>query len=115
MEPLRIPKSVVTFGEAIRWCRESRRMTLRQLSTAVGVSPPFQSDLEHGRRETSRVADYARVLHVDVADLEARQGVTEDLIEWLKRNPGVTALLRSIRGCRCHPLILKQIKKPMVG
>jgi transcriptional regulator with XRE-family HTH domain len=103
---LRIPSIVTGFGEAIRWARNERKMTLRALATTVGVTPPFQSDLEHGRRETARVAEYAKALNVELSDLECRQGVTEDLTEWLKKNPKIVKLLRDIRACRCSPLVL---------
>lgn len=108
MKTLRIPTSVTTFGEAIRWAREQRRLTLRGLAAAVGVSPPFQSDLEHDRRTTTRVADYATVLGVALEDLENRQGFSRDLKDWLSKRPDLIAILRDIRACRCKPLVLKK-------
>lgn len=99
---LRIPAVVTTFGEAIRWARNERGMTLRGLGAAIGVHAAFLCDIEHGRRETARVSDFARALGVHVADLERRQGVTEDLIGWLKVRPDIVRLLRELRGCRCN-------------
>lgn len=106
---LRIPDSMRSFGEALRWVREQRGMTLRALAREVGVSPPFQSDLEHDRRTTAHVADYARVLGIDVAELESRQGFTRDLKDWLSEHPELIELLRDIRACHCKPLVLKRL------
>lgn len=104
----RIPKSEQTFGQAIRWAREQRRLTLRALGDAVGLSAPFLNDLEHDRRQTTKVAELASILRVHIDDLEARQGLTADLKDWLSENPKLLALLRDIRACRCKPLVLKQ-------
>lgn len=102
----RIPESEQTFGQAIRWAREQRRMTLRALAAAVGVSAPFQSDLEHDRRETIKVAEYAAVLRVHLEDLEARQGLTANLKDWLSGQPELLRLLQEIHGRRVGPLVL---------
>lgn len=40
-------------GTALRLRREEERMTLRALAEAIGVSAPFLSDVEHGRRRLS--------------------------------------------------------------
>ena len=40
-------------GSGWRATRESRGMTLRALARAAGVSAPFLSDVEHGRRKFS--------------------------------------------------------------
>lgn len=98
---LRIPNEARTFGEALRWARKQRDMTLRQLGEAIGVSAPFLCDIEHDRRQTNRVEQLSRALGVELSDLERRQGVTEDLTDWLARNPKLVALLRDIRARRC--------------
>lgn len=103
---LRIPDSETTFGQALRWAREQRHMTLRQLGDAVGVTAAFLSDVEHDRRQVGDVAVYAKILMVSLADLERRQGVTADLTDWLSKNPKLLMLLRDIRANRCRPLVL---------
>jgi transcriptional regulator with XRE-family HTH domain len=40
-------------GEGWRLAREAKQMTLRALAAAAGISAPFQSDVEHGRRHYS--------------------------------------------------------------
>lgn len=105
---LRIPKGEQTFGQAIRWAREQQRLTLRQLGDSVGLSAPFLNDLEHDRRQTTKVAELASVLRVHLEDLEARQGLTADLKDWLSGQPQLLRLLREIRGRRVSPLVLRR-------
>jgi transcriptional regulator with XRE-family HTH domain len=38
------------FGEKMRKLRADRAITLKQMSTAIGVSSPYLSALEHGKR-----------------------------------------------------------------
>lgn len=39
-----------TFGEMISRMREKRELTLRRMAEEIGVSAPYLSDIEHGRR-----------------------------------------------------------------
>jgi transcriptional regulator with XRE-family HTH domain len=84
------------FGEKMRKLRASRGITLKQMSSAIGVSSAYLSALEHGKRgrpgwhliqriiayfniiwdEAEDVARLARVSHprvvIDTAGLDAR-------------------------------------------
>lgn len=44
-------------GDEIRIKREAAGITLRGLARAIGVSAPFMSDVEHGRRSTTRLTE----------------------------------------------------------
>lgn len=46
-------KAMLDMGDALRRRREEKRVTLRALADAIGVSAPFLSDVEHGRRRLS--------------------------------------------------------------
>lgn len=50
------------FGRKVRELREKKCMTLRALARSIGVSAPFLSDLEHGRRNTDKIPELAMVL-----------------------------------------------------
>lgn len=108
--PLRIPGAVTTFGQAIRWARRARGLTLRQLAERLGVTAPFVCDIEHDRRQTSRTAQIATALVVALEDLESREGMNEDLGDWLSRNPKLVSVIRDIRACRCKPVVLKALQ-----
>lgn len=44
---------LVAMGRALRACRESKGISLRQVAIALGLSAPFISDCELGRRSLS--------------------------------------------------------------
>ncbi len=72
-------------------------MTLRALADKIGVSAPFLSDLEHGRRQTNQYDALAAALDVSVEDLRKLDGRVTDLKDWLADNPQLVELLRDIR------------------
>ncbi len=60
-----------TLGERIREIREERDMSLRELSSKIGVTPAFMSDIELGRRFPSdkNLLAIANQLDIDAEDL----------------------------------------------
>lgn len=69
-------QAMVRVGDAIREARERKRITLRALATAIKVSAPFLSDVEHGRRMALRhLPNIARALKMPLAALEANCGL----------------------------------------
>jgi transcriptional regulator with XRE-family HTH domain len=89
----------ITLGQKIRELREARQLSLRALAEKVGVSAPFLSDLEHGRRGTEKVDEIARALGVNANELRKLSGkLTPELKTWLAENPGVVALLQEVRA-----------------
>lgn len=51
-------------GEEVRRLREGIGISLRELARRVDLSPAMVSDIEHGRRGTSKLADIAEQLGV---------------------------------------------------
>ena len=96
---IQVPAGVKTLAEAIRLLREMQGLTLRGLAAKVGVTAPFLSDLEHGRRQTNQLEAFAEALDVPVEDLrklDARVG--PELKDWLAANPQLVALLRDMQS-----------------
>jgi len=93
----KIPSAATTLGEAIRLLRTGQRMTLRALADKIGVSAPFLSDLEHGRRQTNQYDALAAALGVSVDELRKLDGRVTELKDWLADNPQLVALLKDIR------------------
>jgi transcriptional regulator with XRE-family HTH domain len=94
----KVPPAATSIGEAIRLLRAERRMTLRALAEKIGVSAPFLSDVEHGRRQTNQYEALAEALDVPVADLRKLDGrVPADLKDWLAENPQLVSLLKDMR------------------
>lgn len=83
----------LTHGEMVRVGREMKKMTLRQLAAAVGLSAPFLSDVEHNRRRLTgetltKVADALGMSRVGLqraAMFEAVKAKYPELAELLER------------------------------
>lgn len=94
-----VPPGVKSLGEAVRLLREEQGLTLRALAEKVGVTAPFLSDLEHGRRQTDRHEKLAAALNVPVEELrELDSRVSPELKEWLAANPKLVALLKDMQS-----------------
>lgn len=94
-----IPKEVNSLGEAIKMAREAQGLTLRGLADKVGVSAPFLSDIERGRRQTEKIDILARSLNVEVSELEKFDTrVTPELRDWLAENPKLVSALKHMQG-----------------
>lgn len=62
-------------GDEIRIRREKAGMTLRALARAIDVSPPFMSDVEHGRRTTTKLSEIETTLKLKPGSLWAVAGL----------------------------------------
>jgi transcriptional regulator with XRE-family HTH domain len=99
-----LPDELKTLGAAIRYLREKRGLTLRALATAVKISAPFLSDIEHNRRSTDKLPAFAKVLDVDLEELRRFDGrLTSDMRDWIAANPAMVALLKDIRASGRKP------------
>jgi transcriptional regulator with XRE-family HTH domain len=88
---------VKTLGAAVRFLRERKGTSLRQLAAQVGVSASFLSDLERNRRSTDKLQELATALEINVEVLHTFDGrMGSDLKEWIATNPGMVAVLREM-------------------
>lgn len=93
------PEDVKTLGQAIRYLRTERGMSLRALAAEVGVSAPFLSDIEHGRRFTDKLDKLAEVLRVDAEDLSHFDTrIPKELRRWIESKPGLADLLQKMKA-----------------
>ena len=96
-----VPDTIQTLGEAVRWSREQKRMTLRALARTMEISAPYLSDVEHNRRSMTedRIRDVARITGVDADSLMERSDkLVKEMASWLRNNPEWLAFLRGVRG-----------------
>jgi transcriptional regulator with XRE-family HTH domain len=104
-----VPDGIRSLGEAVRYLRTERRMTLRALAQKAGISAPFLSDIEHGRRQTNEYEALAKALDVAVDELRRFDGRVTELKEWLAENPQLVALLKDLRDSG-HPIPLEALR-----
>src|SRR5262245_36763696 len=104
----RIPENIQTLGEAIRYLREKRALTLRALASKVKISAPFLTDIEHNRRNTEKLAEFAEALGVDEKDLRRLDGrLPADVKDWISANPEIIGLLEDMRASGSTPAELR--------
>jgi len=110
-------KTTMTLGEAIYAARNERGMTLRALANAVGVSAPFMSDVEHGRRRPSeeRLNAIAKALEMSAQDLQDVT-LTREAAHALENDPELLALVRRCaRDRRFRKLVLDAVTTKRKG
>ena len=99
-----LPSHIKTLGDAIRFFRERKGLSLRQLASQAKISAPFLSDIERNRRSTNKLLVLAGVLEIDVKVLRSFDGrMASDLKEWIASNPGMIAVLRDMISSGCRP------------
>ena len=89
-----------TLGEYLRELRENKDFSVRELAKRLGVSAPFLSDVELGRRHPSEdvLSKLARELDTTVAELrrhDARAPIRE-LRRMAANNPAMGFALRKV-------------------
>src|SRR5690348_6371225 len=74
------PMNVGSIGEYIRQQREQAKISLRQLSSAAGVSNPYLSQIERGLRRPSAeiLQQIAKGLRISAEALYVQAGILED-------------------------------------
>ena len=96
------------FGEFLQKKREEKQITLRKMAEMLGVSAPFLSDVEKGRRnppELSKLDQISQILLLSKEDRDtmldlagdARETVAPDLPEYIMGREYVAAALRTAR------------------
>jgi transcriptional regulator with XRE-family HTH domain len=107
---------VKTLGQRIRELREGKDLSLREFAKKLGgLSAPFLSDVELGRRYPSDkvLADMARVLGTTVSDLRSHD--TRPPVEGLKRlttsNPAYGLAFRRVIDEEVSPEDLLKLAK----
>jgi transcriptional regulator with XRE-family HTH domain len=97
-----------TFGELLTFLREQKDVTLRELARGIGVSAPFLSDVEKGRRAAltaERLEKVVAVLHLDSEEKTAlydaagkqKNSIPPDLPDYIMEHEYVSAALRTAR------------------
>lgn len=96
------------FGDFLQKKREEKHITLRKMAEMLGISAPFQSDIEKNRRNPPEISkleaisqilalsDEDKSLMLDLAG-KARNSVAPDLPPYIMEHDYVVAALRTAR------------------
>lgn len=89
-----------TLGEYIRAKRDEADLTLRELARQLGITPPFLSDIELGRRNPSesvlaKIADFFKVPVDQLKQFDHRESVA-DLKRYLAMKPEQGIAFRTV-------------------
>lgn len=100
--------TIKTFGEFVVERRLEKGISLRKMAELMGVSAPFWSDVEKGRKNPPkleklellanilRLTDEDKTLMFDLAGKE-RDAVAPDIPAYIMENDYVVAALRTVR------------------
>jgi transcriptional regulator with XRE-family HTH domain len=92
--------TVKTLGQKIRERREELDLSLREFAKKLACSPPFISDVEHGRRFPSEamLEQMARVLKLDPAELKLHdpRAPIDEIKRMTEQDPGYAYAFRRI-------------------
>jgi transcriptional regulator with XRE-family HTH domain len=104
----------VTLGQLVRARRLELGLTLRELARRVGVSAPFVTDLEAGRRNPGpeilqRLAAELQLPLEDLEGLDTR--ISPEVKRWVEGDPEVARLLRTLRNSPRRDEIIRRLRR----
>jgi transcriptional regulator with XRE-family HTH domain len=94
-----MPNDNRTIGEVIHDRRATLKLSLRDLTKQLEITPSYLSDIENNRRVPSEqvLAKLADFLKLDYDDLMARAGrFGDDAVRYMKKTPAAGLLFRRL-------------------
>ena len=94
-----------TFGSYIRELRTNKSIGQRELAKKIGVAPSYLNDMEKGKRAAPKISIIKKLSIILKADLnlmydlagDSKKSIASDIEEFIKENPSITSLIRSIK------------------
>jgi transcriptional regulator with XRE-family HTH domain len=103
-----------TLGEVIHDGRAKLKLSLRDVTKKLDITPSYISDIENNRRIPSEevLAKLADLLELDYDDLMARAGrFGEDAVRYMKRTPAAGVLFRRLAEGKASGETVEEILK----
>jgi transcriptional regulator with XRE-family HTH domain len=102
-----------SLGKLIKTGRERKGMTVRGFAAAIGVAPPFVTDMEADRRRPgpevlARIAEVLELPEESMRNLDPR--LSPEVKEWIAEEPRVSSLLRQLRDAPARDELLQQME-----
>ena len=88
-----------TIGDVIHDARAKLKLSLRDVTKKLDITPSYLSDIENNRRVPSEevLGKLAKLLQLDYDDLMARAGrFGKDAVRYMMRTPAAGVLLRRL-------------------
>ena len=114
-----IKKNKKNFGSFIRELRLKLSIGQRELAGKIGIAPSYLNDIEKNKRtapkinvinKLSKLLDVEKNYLHDLAGI-SKKGVAPDISEYIKSNPKIISLIRSIKENNLNENQLDQIEK----
>jgi transcriptional regulator with XRE-family HTH domain len=107
---------VADLSKIVKARRLSRKWSLRELSSRLGVTPAYVADIEAARRIPSPElrSKIASVLDIPSEELEATElRLTFELREWIEERPSLISVLRSLRSSSESDMLIQRLARFM--
>ncbi len=103
-----------TVGDVIHDARAALKLSLRDVTKLLDITPSYLSDIENNRRVPSEevLVKLAKLLHLDYDDLMARAGrIGDDALRYMKRTPSAGVLMRRLAAREASPATIQKLLK----
>jgi len=112
-----------TFGSYIRGLRIKQDIGQRALAKKVGVAPSYLNDMEKGKRAAPKNELVKKLSIMLKADLNymydlagnSKQSIASDIEEFIKDNPSVATLIRTVKDSKISNEEINQLQKKYVN
>ena len=113
--------SELSFGSYIRNLRLKNNIGQRELAKKINVAPSYLNDMEKGKRAAPKneiVKKLSKILKVDLNLLydlagSSKKTIASDIEEFIKDNPNITSLIRTIKENKISNNEIDEIEKKM--
>ncbi len=110
-----------TFGSYIRKLRIEKDIGQRELAKKIGVAPSYLNDMEKGKRAAPKNELVKKLSSILKADLnimydlagDSKQTIASDIEEFIKDNPNVVSLIRTVKDSKISNEEINQLQKKM--
>ena len=108
-----------TFGSYIRKLRIKNDIGQRELAKKISVAPSYLNDMEKDKRAAPKNDLIKKISIILKADLNllydlagySKKAVAPDIEEYIKNNPNIISLLRSVKESKISNEEIKQLEK----
>ena len=110
-----------TFGSYIMELRTNKEIGQRELAKKIGVAPSYLNDMEKDKRAAPKNSIIKKLSTILKADLnlmydlagDSKKSIAADIEEFIKENPSITSLIRSIKENNVSTEEINNLEKKM--